>query len=420
VASPLTVLTRNRDFRYLFFAELVVFGGDWFAMIPLVTLLERLTGSGLPGALTLAADTAVNALLLPFGGTVADRFDRRKVMISANLAAIVAIALLFLVRSPSVAWLGPAAMGLAAAAKAFYTPAASAALPNLVGARDLSAATALGGSAWGTMLVLGASLGGIVNAAVGPYACFAITLCCLALAATLAWRLRAPTQGHRDVLGRARPLRDVGEALRFIGAEPRVLSLVTVKSAVGLGNGVLATFPVLASVVFGVGAFGAGLLFTARGLGALIGPFLLRRFLARRSWLMLGLAVSMSVYGLAYLGVSASHWFWLTFALIMVAHVAGGGNWVMSNYALQIEVPDRLRGRVFATDMMLATLAISASLLFAGLLIDRVGVRIPIAICGSLTLLYGVGWRVLTRRLARSDAPVAALPADDSFVISTR
>ena len=60
-------------------------------------------------------------------------------------------------------------------------------------------------------------------------------------------------------------------------------------------------------------------------------------------------------------GVAVGPWFPLVLALVFVAHFAGGSNWVMSNYALQGEVPDRLRGRVFATDMMLATLAISVS-----------------------------------------------------------
>ena len=57
MASSLSVLTRNRDFRYLFLAELVMFGGDWFALIPLVTLLQQLTGSGLPGAIARLRST---------------------------------------------------------------------------------------------------------------------------------------------------------------------------------------------------------------------------------------------------------------------------------------------------------------------------------------------------------------------------
>ncbi|HEX6869845.1 MAG TPA: MFS transporter [Micromonosporaceae bacterium] len=401
--SVLSVLTRNRDFRYLFLAELVVFGGDWFALIPLVTLLQHLTGSGLPGALALTADTAANALLLPFAGTLADRLDRRKLMIGAVLAAIVAVALLFTVRSAAVAWIGPVAIGFAAAAKAFYTPAAGAALPNLVDPEDLSGANALAGSAWGTMLVLGASLGGIVSAVFGPYVCFGITVCCLVLAAWLVWRIRRPTQIEAERPATPpRTGRALAEALRHIRRHPRVLSLVTVKSAVGFGNGVLAVFPVLATVVFSVGSLGTGLLFAARGLGALLGPLLFRRVLGRRGWLMPGLAVSMGAYGLSYIGVAASPWYWLVLILITTAHMAGGGNWMISNYALQLEVPDALRGRVFATDMMIATLAISVSLVFTGALVDQVAPRILLAICGGVTLCYGIVWRLATRRLMRT------------------
>ena len=81
-----------------------------------------------------------------------------------------------------------------------------------------------------------------------------------------------------------------------------------------------------------------------------------------------------------------------------MAHFAGGSNWVMSNYALQGEVPDRLRGRVFATDMMLATLAISVSQLARGLVVDHVDERVILAGCGLITL-------VVRDRLADRDPP---------------
>src|SRR5438874_7208331 len=110
VAGTLSVLTRNRDFRRLFTAELVMFGGDWFVMIPLLTLLPKLTGSGLWGGLVLAADTGTIALLLPFTGTVADRVDRRRVMLVANLAGLAAVLALLLVRTPHTAWIAPVAI----------------------------------------------------------------------------------------------------------------------------------------------------------------------------------------------------------------------------------------------------------------------------------------------------------------------
>jgi MFS family permease len=401
VAPTVSVLTRYAGFRRLFLAELVVFGSDWFVMVPLLVLLNDLTGHGIWGALVLATDTGMIALLLPYTGTVADRIDRKKIMMLANLAALAGVLVLFAVRTAGSAGLAVATVGAIAVAKAFYSPAASAALPNLVDPADLSAANAVAGSAWGTMAVVGASLGGVLSAAFNPYTCFGVAAVGLGGAVLLVTGIRRPMQAARD--GREPAVRTfaaIGEALRYIGHRPRVLALVTVKSAVGLGNGVLTIFPVLA-VTFGVGALGTGLLFAVRGAGALIGPLLMRRVLAHRSWLLPGLAISMATYGVAYLGASLVQWFPLVLALVAVAHLAGGGNWVMSNYALQGEVPDRLRGRVFATDMMLATLAIAVSQLVVGALVDSLEPRILVAGCGAITLLYAVGWRIATARLHR-------------------
>ncbi|MGC4876741.1 MFS transporter [Micromonospora sp. DT43] len=403
MASTLAVLTSNRSFRNLFLAELVVFGADWFVMVPLLVLLPQLTGSGVWGALVLAVDTGIVALLLPYTGTIADRFDRRKIMIAANVAALAGVLLLLGVRNRGTAWLALVAIGVVAVAKAFYSPAAQAALPNVLEPHELAAGNAVAGSAWGTMTVVGASLGGVLSSAAGPYACFWVAAVGLALAAGLATRIRRPLQAARDPeLPAQRTWSAVREALGYIGHRPRVLALVTVKSAVGLGNGVLTVFPLLAGV-YGVGSLGAGLLFAVRGAGALVGPILMRRVLTNRSWLLPGLALSMSLYGLSYLGTSVVRWFPLVLLLVFVAHFAGGSNWVMSNFALQGEVPDRLRGRVFATDMMLATLAISVSQLAVALVVDVVDERVVLAGCGLVTLVYAVGWRIATRRLSLTD-----------------
>ncbi|MFG1676398.1 MFS transporter [Micromonospora sp. NPDC049282] len=410
MSPTLSVLVRNRDFRNLFFAELVVFGADWFVMVPLLVLLPDLTGSGVWGALVLAVDTGTTALLLPYAGTIADRFDRRRVMMAANVAALVGILLLLGVRSGQTAWLALVAIAIVAVAKAFYSPAAQAALPNVVDPADLAAANAVAGSAWGTMTVVGASLGGILSAASGPYVSFWVAAVGLAGAAVLAALIRRPLQAPRDPAASVpRTVAAIREALGYIAHRPRVLALVTVKSAVGLGNGVLTVFPLLAGV-YGVGAVGAGLLFAARGAGALVGPILMRRVLSNRAWLLTGLALSMSMYGLAYVGASAVSWFPLVLVLVFLAHLGGGSNWVLSNYALQGEVPDRLRGRVFATDMMLATLAIAVSQLVVALVVDRVDERTVLAGCGLVTVVYAIGWRFATRRLSLTDPAEASAP----------
>lgn len=396
--SPLSVLARNRDFRNLFVAELVMLGGDWFVMIPLLALLPELTGRGLWGGLVLAADPGVSALLLPYAGTVADRFDRRRIVLVANLVGVVAVAALLLVRSAGTAWIALAGVAVLSAAKTCYAPAASAALPNLVEPADLADANAVSGSAWGTMLVVGASLGGVMTWAVGPYPCFVIDGACLLVATGLLWRVRGPMQAAADARGPVRARDAFGEALRYIGHRPRIAALITVKSGVGLGNGVLTAFPLLATVAFGVGPLGTGALFAARGAGVLFGPLLLRRVLSRPGRLLAALAGSMAVYGLAYLGVAASPWFALVVPLVVIAHVGGGANWAMSNYGLQSEVPDALRGRVLATDLTVATLSVAVSQLGAGALIDHTDPRVVVAICGGVSVAYAAGWYLAARR----------------------
>ncbi|WP_117209371.1 MFS transporter [Allorhizocola rhizosphaerae] len=398
----LSVLTRNRDFRRLYFAELIVFGADWFVMVPLLVLLNQLTGKGIWGGLALAVETGVVALLLPFTGTIADRFDRKHIMIVGNLASLAAVGGLFFVRGPLAGPIALIALAGMAVAKAFYSPAASSAIPNLVDRDDLASAMAVAGTTWGTMTIIGSSVGGLLTAWFSAYVCFGIVAFGLAVAALLTWRIRRPMQEAVPKVAPP-PFSAIREALGYVRRTPKLLALVTVKSAVGLGNGVLTTFPILAAAVYGVGARGLGIMFAVRGLGALVGPLVFRRVLNRPNWLLPGLALSMSAYGLFYIGVSVSPWFGLVLVFIFFAHLAGGGNWVMSGFAIQQIVPDELRGRVSATDTMVAMLSITVSQLIVGLFVDSIPPQILIACCAATTLSYAIGWRLVTRRLNQAE-----------------
>lgn len=397
----LSVLTRNADFRRLFFAQLIVFGADWFVMVPLLVLLNHLTGKGLWGGLVLAVETGVVALLLPYAGTIADRFDRRHILIATNLVALAAVGVLFAVRGPAAGPIALLGVGALAIAKAFYSPAASAAIPNLVDTKDLPSAMAVAGTTWGTMAIVGASLGGVLSGWFSAEFCFGLVAVGLIGSAILTWRVHRPMQ-EATPKGERPAFAAIREAMRYLRGEPKLLALVTVKSAVGLGNGVLTTFPILAAA-FHVGPRGLGLMFAVRGLGALIGPILFRRMLNRPSWLLPGLALSMSAYGLSYLGVAVATWFPLVLLGIFLAHLAGGGNWVMSSYAIQMLVPDELRGRVNATDTMVAMLAVTVSQLMVGLFVDSISASVLIACCAVTTLTYAIGWRIVTRRFVDPD-----------------
>lgn len=393
----LSLLRRNRDFRRAYLATLVSLGGDWFAGIPLLALLAQETGSGLWGGLVLATDTAVFALASPYAGVAADRFDRRRIMIFANAVSAVLVLLLLLVAAGTL-WVALVAVGGIAFLKAFATSAASAALPNLVDPDDLPVANVLVGASWGTMLALGAAAGGVLAGLVGERACFVADSASLLVSACLIALVTRPFQQRREARHETPSLRrDLRESAAYVRGNRLVLALLTCKSGVGLGNGPLVLFPVLAVGVFGVGAVGTGLFYAARGLGALVGPVLLRRLAGDDAARLLLQAVTMAVFGAGYVAFGAAPSFAAALLLVMVAHLGGGANWTLSSYGLQIAVPDRLRGRVFSVDLALTTLAVTLSQLVAGVLSDVVPAGPLASAFGAVTLAYAGAWAWATR-----------------------
>jgi MFS family permease len=400
VRPYLDLLRREQDFRRTYVAQLIALGGDWFAVIPLLVLLPELTGTGVWGAAVLAVDTLVFALVGPYAGTVVDRLDRRRVIVVANTVAGLAALLLVLVRSEATAWIALVAIGVVAAAKAFSQPAGAAALPNLVDPEDLPTASVLSGASWGTMLAVGAALGGLVAGTLGTTACFVLDAVLLLLAAALTAATRRPFSDPGAPVRERRPVRhDVGEAVGYARRDSRVLSLLTCKSGPAFGNGALSLFPLYGAAAFGLGPLGIGLMYSARGVGAVLGPVLLRRRGTDPARLRAVLAGSMAVFGLGYLALGVTTWLWLVLVLLVVAHAGGGANWVLSTYGLQAAVPDALRGRVFSADYTLATLVIAGSQVVFGLLSDHVPARELLAGAGAVVLLYAGLWWLAARRV---------------------
>jgi MFS family permease len=400
----LDLLRREKDFRRTYLAQLIALGGDWFAIIPLLILLPELTGTGVWGAMVLAADTLVFALTGPYAGTVVDRLDRRRVIVAANTVAGVAALLLVLVRSEATAWIALVAIGIVAAAKAFSHPAGAAAIPNLVDEDDLATAAVLNGASWGTMLAVGAALGGLVAGTLGTTVCFVLVAVLLFLAAGLTAATSRPFSDPNAPVRERRPVRhDVGEALGYARRDSRVLALMTCKAGPAFGNGALSLFPLYGAAAFGLGPLGIGLMYSARGVGALLGPLLMRERATDPARLYSVLAGSMAVFGLGYLALGVTDWFWLVLVLLAVAHAGGGANWILSTYGLQRTVPDALRGRVFSADYTLATLIIAGSQVVFGLLSDHVPARALLAASGGIVLLYAGLWWLVTRRLRRPE-----------------
>lgn len=165
-SEALDLLRRNRDFRLMFVAQLISLGGDWFLSVALFGLVFEFTGSPALVSALIATMSVPYAVMTFVGGPLADRIDRRRLMVASDVVRGVLAFGFFFVTSSTV-WLAFVLVGVIQSLGAFFEPAAAAAVPNLVEPEDLPVANVLTGSLWGTMLAVGAALGGVVVAAFG-------------------------------------------------------------------------------------------------------------------------------------------------------------------------------------------------------------------------------------------------------------
>ena len=391
--STRALLVRNRDFRRLFLASVVSLAGDWFSFVAVAALVTELTSHAGAPAFVYAATVIPVFLASPIAGMVADRFDRKRVLVIADLARV-PLALV-----PCLAaWWGSAPLAIAgvialAVGASFSDPIASAATPNLVEPEELASAQSLMGAVWGSMLMVGAGIGGLVAELLGRQAAFVIDALSFGVSAWLVAGIRRPMQqpATTDTPGTLR------EAVGYIRTSPVVLRLVFAKVGVSLANGIVGLLPAFATRRFAGSSVATGLLFAARGLGAMIGPILARGIVGatpgRRAIAMI-CGISTLSYCVVYAVFPLVHVFAVAVVLVVLAHLGGGAQWSLSTYGLQRETPDHVRGRVMSLDYGLATLAIGASAVAAGLLADAFGESVATWWLAAAGAGYGLVWLV--------------------------
>jgi predicted MFS family arabinose efflux permease len=268
------------------------------------------------------------------------------------------------------------------------------------------------GSAWGTMLAVGAAVGGVVVATLGNDAAFVIDAVSFAFSAFLIWRIRTPFSEKRGSEEHPGVVEATREAVVYARRDHRVLALLMVKGGFGLAAGVLVLISVFAEKVFDAGAIGIGILMGARGLGALIGPFL-GRWIAgpddRRLFTAIGLALA--TFGGSYVVFGFTPTLALAFVVVLFAHLGGGAQWSLSTYGLQRIVPDFIRGRIFSFDFALITLTLAISSAAAGWAADRFGPRIAASGAGAVALLWAIVWWFSTRQIRHAQPLEGGTPS---------
>lgn len=337
---------RHRNYRLFFFGQLISVVGTWMQTVAIGWLVYQLSNS----ALTLGVVRFLTAIPVTFltlvGGALADRMEKRRVVvITESTAMALAFLLTALVYSGAVKIWHIALLGLLEGiTDAFDIPTRQSFVVEMVGKDDLMNAIALNSSLFNGARVFGPALAGVLIAAVGVVGCFFLNgVSYLAVViAYVAMRLPpAPRRTERQSMWH-----ETLEALRYVRNHRilrAIVALVTVVSLFGWSYSVL--LPVFARDVLHVGASGYGYLMAANGVGALAGALTLASLgeTPYRRKLFFGGLFGFCAMILAF---ALSKVYWLS-----AATLAGSGFFMIiffatANTAVQRRVPDELRGRV--------------------------------------------------------------------------
>lgn len=401
------LLRRNQPFRRLWFGQVISLGGDWFRFIALYHLVMQLTGtSGLAVGGVMIAQTLAMFVLSPVAGVAADRFNRKTVMIVADLVRALLACGFFFLTSAEQLWLAYGLTAAMMAVSAFFQPAYMSTIPNLARREELVAANALASATWAVMLALGSGLGGLVTAVLGLRAAFIIDALSYLVSAGFIASVQVPRRGPQAVAAEGvfhqSGWHNFVQGVRYIRRRPQVLRLLSVKAwSVGVGGGLVLLFTLFAETVFQAGVAGMGVIYMVRGIGAAAGPIIARRLVGEAPEVLFRtIGVAFLVMGGLYMLFAGMPTLLLAALVLCVATMAANVLWVFSSTLLQLRVPDAYRGRVFAADFALFTVLMAVSTFITGWALDHLGLgtRTMTLIFGAILLLPGVLWLAALRR----------------------
>ncbi len=415
LSSYWRLLRNNRNFRLLWFAQIVSELGDWFYSVAILSFLLELTGSAQVVSFAFLMQVLPNTLIAPAAGVINDRLSRKKVMIASDLASAVLVFSMLLVRSRGSLWLLFVLLFCQTMSWGLFEPGRSAVIPNIVAHDETPSANALSSTTWSVNFAIGTGLGGLALVSFGREAVFVLNSLSFLGSAWLIRRMRfqephaenRPPLRVRDLLG----FSEIADGARYIARDRRLLATVLVKGGLGLMGANWVILPVMGERVFPLrlggmnaqqaGTLGMSALFASRGIGALVGAFVAAGYgKSNPGRLRVTILLGFLLAGAGYLalGTVAGS---LTIAslTLIAAHCGGSACWTASTTLLQQQTEDRFRGRVFSTETAAMTLALSISSFAAGRLMDAgMDVRTVAIGTGIVTLLPAALWLIASRR----------------------
>ena len=394
----------NAKYRRLWAASVISLLGEWFNTIALFLLILEYSGSEFLLGILFSVRMILFGISQPINGLLADRLNRKSLMFWSNVVQIFLALTFLMVDGPEDMWWLITVSGIMMLFHGVYVTAERAAVPNIVDEDDLITANAIGSASWSTALCTGAMLGGVVVSQWGTEAAFIIDSFTFMLSAVILLPLKIEQTVDDSMKGPIfkTAIKNIKIGWNRIYSDKKLLRIVFAKTSWNLaGAGLAGVFLVLAGAdITGYGAaFGFGLFFFARGIGTGIGPLIARSvFKDRSKWpSLVGMLVSLSGIFYFLVGITIDYYLPLTVFLIVCAHSASGGNWVLSTVLTQTWVEDEVRGRVFSMDMLLLGLSAGISTTTAGYLVEYhnlslktgfISFSIIMVLCGMVFTLW--------------------------------
>ena len=334
-------------------------------------------------------------------------------MIAADLGRMLIVFCMLFVRSKQTVWVVYPLLVAETLLAAFFEPARSSVIPNIVERENVILANTLSSTTWSLNLMIGATLGGAVAALLGRDAVFILNALSFLASALLILRMRFD-EPHAEG---ARPLHvsdlvdfsPILDGIRYVRSQVRLRSTIFVKA----GNLIIGPgwvlFTVMGQSEFAVrwhgldparGAFlGMSVLLGARGVGALLGPLLTAHWAGQRiRRLEIAIFGGFVVAAAGYMLLGVAGHLWQASLCVMLAHFGSAIVWVFSTTLLQLQSEDKFRGRVFSADLGLCMFTIAAGAYLAGHFVDAgYTARHVASFAGMLMLVPAALWGLAIR-----------------------
>jgi MFS family permease len=374
----LGLLKRNRAVRQVWLAQIVSELGDWLNFVALMQIIKQFSGTAQASGLLIILQMMPLVVFSPFSGALADKFDRRKIMIVCDLLRAVIVLGLLTINRPEQLWLLYLLSAMQFSLTAFFEPARGALIPNLAKDTELLKANALSGVTWSVILAVGGALGGFLFDLVGGKISFLVDSGTFLISASLLLRLNIEVNNNKndqeDTEGKNTST-SFWAIIPYLLNKPQVLAVTLVKSGICLtGGAVLLLSVVYGQQVFPIGKDGAisvGLLHGAHGLGAVVGAIVTGRLI------YIDTKKALNIILLAFALRGLFFWCWgnspnILLAAISTTSISACGSflWVISTTLLQKLTEDEIRGRIFALENGLLTLSVAVSIAILGRIID--------------------------------------------------